>query len=201
MRRGGSRAALFFLGRSRPAPTFNLSYYINKKKPKFDKNVFCVKIYKNRQGGLIMKKKKVDYRHAQSAEYDKVLKKIEDEDFCPFCPENLLKNKKPITEIYRVGKWFLTENNYSYQEARIKLMIISDEHKENFKDLEVEDFKSVMRIVNWAIKEYNIRGGGLLIRFGNTQFTGATVCHLHFHLISPASDENGLSKPVYFPIG
>ena len=148
-----------------------------------------------------MKKKVVDTRYAKSDEYAKVLNKIAQHGECPFCPENLLKNKKPMIEIKRNYNWFLTQNNYSYQDARIKLMIICDEHKEKFEELTTEDFESVKELVRWANKKYNIQGGGLAIRFGNTQFTGATVCHLHFHLISPELNEKELSKPIYFPIG
>lgn len=149
--------------------------------------------------------KVVDTRHAKSGQYGRVLQKIAKKGKCPFCPAQLRKNQKPIIEIKRVGNWFLTPNNYSYQNARIKLMIIGDRHSQNFSELTAKDFREVVQLVNWAIKKYDIQGGGLAIRFGETKFTGATVCHLHFHLISPTlktkGKNQGFSKPVWFPIG
>jgi len=54
-------------------------------------------------------------------------------------------------------------------------------------------------IVNWAISEYDIKGAGLALRFGDTNYSGAGMRHLHFHLICPSLDDNDLSIPVYFP--
>ena len=80
-------------------------------------------------------------------------------------------------------------------------MIIGEKHKENFNELTESDFRSVKTLANWAIKKYKIKGGGLVIRFGNTDYTGATVCHLHFHLIYPKSTKDNMAKTVFFPIG
>ena len=74
-------------------------------------------------------------------------------------------------------------------------------HKEQFAELTIDDFKTLKYLVNWANKNLNIKGGGLALRFGDTNYTGATVYHLHFHLIVPKLDRKKLSKPVYFPIG
>jgi len=57
-------------------------------------------------------------------------------------------------------------------------------------------------LVNWAIKKWKIRGGGVAMRFGKTDYTGASVSHLHFHIISPELDKKKKrSKIVSFPIG
>lgn len=39
------------------------------------------------------------------------------------------------------------------------------------------------------------------MRFGNTDYTGATVSHLHAHLIYPEVDKSKKSKTVNFPVG
>ena len=52
------------------------------------------------------------------------------------------------------------------------------------------------------IKKYKIKGGGLTLRFGEQNYTGATVLHLHFHLIVPKlKPKSKLAKIVNFPIG
>ena len=66
----------------------------------------------------------------------------------------------------------------------------------------INDFKTVSKLINWAIKKYKIEGGGLTVRFGNSDYTGATVHHLHFHLIVPKFNKKKKEvDPVYFPIG
>jgi hypothetical protein len=69
-------------------------------------------------------------------------------------------------------------------------------------ELTKKDWESITALSNWAIKEFNIPGGGLTMRFGETVYTGATVCHLHAHLISPElNPKTGHAYTVEFPIG
>ncbi|MBP7057414.1 hypothetical protein KBB08_02900, partial [Candidatus Gracilibacteria bacterium] len=65
-----------------------------------------------------------------------------------------------------------------------------------------EDFHAVRTLGNWVIKKYNLKGGGLTFRFGDSIYTGATVRHLHMHLIVPTvNPETKQALPVSFPIG
>lgn len=131
-------------------------------------------------------------------EYAKVISSIEKKGQCPFCPNNFKYHKEPILK--RETNWFITPNSWPYKNAKHHFIIICQKHKEDFRELRDGDFKSVKKLVSWAIKKFKIKGGALIIRFGDTDHTGATVCHLHFHLISPKLVK-GKSKTVYFPIG
>ena len=95
----------------------------------------------------------------------------------------------------------LTENSWPYPNTTHHFLIICDKHKEKFADLKLDDFAAVRYLVNWAGKKFSIKGGGLVIRFGDTNYTGATVCHLHFHLIVPELNKEGVAITVPFPIG
>ena len=66
----------------------------------------------------------------------------------------------------------------------------------NYRDIE-----SIYCLAKWAAKKYKIQGGALTMRFGESNFTGATVSHLHAHLIYPAVGKRNHSKTVVFPIG
>ena len=145
-------------------------------------------------------KRVVNLKFAKSRDYRNVLKIIEKTAKCPFCKENFKYHKKPIEK--KEKGWFITKNSWPYKNTEHHFLIISEKHKENFEDLSSVDFKSISRLVNWAIKKYKIKGGGLTLRFGQTAFTGSTVPHLHFHLISPKINKKTQgTKTVYFPIG
>jgi diadenosine tetraphosphate (Ap4A) HIT family hydrolase len=120
------------------------------------------------------------------------------ERVCPLCPP-LKWHTKPILE--DDGKWFITENSHPYEAAQHHLLIIPKRHIELLSELETEDLESILALSNWATREFDIRGGGLTMRFGETLFTGATVKHLHAHLIVPKVDGDRVVSPVYFPIG
>lgn len=141
-----------------------------------------------------MKRNFVNLKNARKGEYGKVIEKISRTGQCPFCKENFKYHKKPVYK--KKGSWFLTDNSWPYKNTAQHLMILCEEHKENFSDLSQKDLEAVKYLANWAIKEFKIKGGALAIRFGDTNYTGATVSHLHFHLISPKKD-----RSVNFPIG
>jgi len=141
----------------------------------------------------------VNDKFARSEEYRKVITAIKSENKCPFCPENFKYHKKPILK--KSGEWILTENSFSYKDARFRFLIIGLKHKENFSELTMNDLRSVRYLTNWVIRKFKIRGGAIAVRFGDSNLTGSTVCHLHFHLISPKKKRNGAVKTVNFPIG
>lgn len=142
----------------------------------------------------------IDIRFAKSGEYRETLEKIIETEKCPFCRDNFKYHKKPILKEH-MG-WILTENSWPYKDTQKHLVFISIEHKEELADLTIDDFTAVKYLAEWATEEFNIKGGGLTMRFGDQSYTGATVKHLHFHLIYPELDEDtGKAKVVNFPIG
>lgn len=147
-----------------------------------------------------MKKKFVNIKNARSGEYGDVIKEIATTGKCPFCKENFKYHKKPIYK--RKNNWFLTNNSWPYKNTENHLIILGDEHKENFLQLTKKDLESVGFLINWAIKNWKIKGGAVAMRFGDTDYTGASVSHIHFHLISPKIDKKTKRAiTVNFPIG
>jgi diadenosine tetraphosphate (Ap4A) HIT family hydrolase len=140
----------------------------------------------------------VNPRFARKKEYKKIIQKIIIDGKCPFCRENFKYHKNPILK--KTKSWFITKSSWPYENAEHHFLIISEKHKENFKDLTLKDFKEVKNIVNWTVKKFKLKGGGLTLRFGNSDHTGSTVNHLHFHLIVPKL-KSGKSLSVNFPIG
>lgn len=146
---------------------------------------------------MAKKNSQVDPRYAKTEQYKKDMGEIVSEGVCPLCPP-LKWHRKPILK--DDGRWFITENSHPYQNAKHHLVIISKKHIERLPELTLEDLKSILNLSKWAAKKLGIKGGGLTMRFGETLYTGATVKHLHAHLIVPKADGDQAS-PVYFPIG
>lgn len=147
-----------------------------------------------------MKRSFVEPRNARKGEYQKIIQQIRATGKCPFCPEYFEYHKKPIFQ--RKNGWFLTENSWPYKNTRHHLIIIGDKHKENFFELTKKDFEAVAYLTQWAIRKYKIQGGAFAMRFGDTNLTGASVTHIHFHIISPEKNKKtNRSKTVSFPVG
>lgn len=145
-------------------------------------------------------KKVVDPRFAKSREYGGVIREIESGGKCPFCKPNFKWHKKPILK--KNNGWRITESSWPYKNTGLHLLLIPEVHKESLSDLTLEDLTAVQALANWAMKHFKILGGGLVVRFGDTSYTGATVQHLHFHLIVPKKIKGDkVAQTVRFPIG
>ncbi len=142
----------------------------------------------------VKKKKVANIKYARAGEYRRVIEEIVSKGKCPFCPDNFRYHKNPT--IRRNGGWLITKSGWPYENSRHHLIIISKRHVEDLAELTIEDLTAIKELADWAVRRFGIKGGALAIRFGDTDYTGATVCHLHFHLIAPQK-----SKTVNFPVG
>ncbi len=132
-----------------------------------------------------MEKKKVDTTNAGMANrsgYDKVLQKIAEGGYCPFCEEYFLKNHtKPI--LRRGEHWLVTENFRPYEGSTKHFLIVCLTHIERIEDMTAGMALEVFEHYNWLCKEYGLTGATLLFRSGDTDMTGGTVNHLHYQVI------------------
>ncbi len=126
--------------------------------------------------------------------YDAVIKDIAKKQVCPFCPEQLSNfHKNPILK--EKDFWLATENMYPYKGAKKHILFIHKKHLSNISELSNEAWSELHTIIKDILSEKDIPGGTLMMRFGDTRYTGASVTHLHAHLISPNPD-----APDYEPV-
>lgn len=142
----------------------------------------------------------VDKTYARSAEYRSQLEEIESANVCPFCPGHRKWHPNPIEN--KSGKWGITKIRENYPNARLHFLIMGEDHMEHFLDIKPSDWADIRELIRWACGKYKIIGGGIAMRFGPTTWTGASVSHLHVHLLVPEIDEqSGRAKVVEFPFG
>lgn len=149
----------------------------------------------------VRKNEYVDLENARVDEQKQVMKEIINAAHCPFCWENLRQyHQEPIL---KEGKyWILTKNQWPYEHTKLHLMAIYKEHIENLTQLDPESGKELLEIMAWAQREYHIPGGGMAMRFGDTDYSAGTVAHLHAQLLWPdimAADYD--NAPVKVKIG
>lgn len=143
----------------------------------------------------------VDIDNARVDEQRRVMSEIIDAAHCPFCLENLRQyHKQPIL---KEGKyWLLTTNQWPYEHTKVHLMLIYKEHVEHLSEMNPSAGVELIELAQWAVKEYSIPGGGLAMRFGDTNYSAGTVAHLHAQLLQPDIDAPDYDdKPVKVKIG
>ena len=122
-------------------------------------------------------------------------------DACLFCPKYL----KPYhdNQIEKTGKyWVITKNDYPYDGTVHHYLIIYKKHIEHIKDVSRAGFSELADHLKWLSKKDKLPAGGLAIRFGDSDYTGASVAHLHAQLlVGDKVNSKNKNKVLNFPIG
>lgn len=132
-------------------------------------------------------------------EYRDKLEQAKREGICPFCKQA----KDPAVVVYSLAGWFVKKNPYppkslwppKSQEAleipaQHAFLIVPERHICWARDLAMEDWSTIGAMLRWVIKEYNLPGGVLAMRFDDPTCSGRTIMHLHFHVIVPPFNPN-----------
>jgi diadenosine tetraphosphate (Ap4A) HIT family hydrolase len=131
-----------------------------------------------------------------------VMEEIRRQGHCPFCLEHLAKyHKNPIIQTGQF--WLLTENQWPYDKVKHQLLAIHKTHIEHLKDLAPEAGKELIELFAAEAKKRGLAGGGLAIRFGQSEHGnyGSSVLHLHAHLIEPDLEKLGETEAWKFKFG
>ncbi|MBP7875888.1 HIT family protein [Candidatus Woesebacteria bacterium] len=146
-------------------------------------------------------KKFVDIDNSRVDEQRTVMQDIVAADHCPFCLENLKAyHKEPILK--EGAHWIVTKNQWPYDHTKVHLLFISRKHATRLEDLDLAAGAELLELAQWAVKEYSIVGGGLVLRFGDTNYSAGTVAHLHAQLLFPDIEAPDYDeKPVKVKIG
>ncbi len=134
------------------------------------------------------------------AGYKELLQKEVAAHICPLCPSGLKMGHNAILK--SINGWNLILNEFAYAHTKVHALIIPEAHQTNLTALSSIDMESVRLLATWAIEHFQIKGGALTLRFGDSHYSGASVHHLHFHIITPEHDENRNDNPtVAFEVG
>lgn len=141
----------------------------------------------------------IDIDNSRVEEQKKVMNEILNQEHCPFCEENLRKyHKQPILK--ETTHWIATKNQWPYDHTKYHFLLITKHHIVNITELDAQAAQELIELTSWLIAEYNIPGGGLAMRFGDTNYSAGTVAHLHAQLIQPDPEAEGY-QPVRVKLG
>jgi ATP adenylyltransferase len=110
------------------------------------------------------------------------MRRLEAAGICLFCPQSLREHARQRVVI-ETRHWAVTPNAYPYAGTRLHLLVVPVHHVNDLLDLNDEalaDFWTAMRQVR---ERYELDHYGLGVRNGNCSFTGATIAHVHAHVL------------------
>jgi diadenosine tetraphosphate (Ap4A) HIT family hydrolase len=134
---------------------------------------------------MTAKKRTVNLAHARTQFQRDVMNRISKDGVCPFCEAHFLNyHTKPI--IKKGKHWILTENFQPYEGTKHHLLAVSRKHATSFAELSSAAHAELLKLFGDEAKKRGIKGGAMFMRFGDTDYTGGSVEHLHAQLISGA---------------
>lgn len=130
-----------------------------------------------------MKKKLGVYlSHARTAAQRENMERIKKAGVDPFDWKQIgTYHAQPI--LRKGAHWLVTPNDYPYEGTALHLLLI---HKRDIRlpsELSPSAWQELGTHIKWIEKKYRVTGGSLLMRFGDPALTGASVHHLHMHVI------------------
>lgn len=115
---------------------------------------------------------------------------------CPFCPENLkLYHDNPILQ--DLAYWVVTTSDYPYPGTDAHFLLILKAHRQTIGSLTQPEQEEYFSIIKGLESEGKFQGGGICARSGDSLLSGASVKHLHFHVICPTKG----AEPTRFYMG
>jgi diadenosine tetraphosphate (Ap4A) HIT family hydrolase len=134
------------------------------------------------------KRDMVNLDHARHDDQRDVMQRSIDAGECPFCLDNLRRYHRQ--EILKeTHYWLLTYNQWPYPLSKPSLLLISKTHAERLQDLDTVAGTEMLLCLQWAERAFCIQSGVYAMRFGDTKYNGATVAHLHCHIIVPDTSD------------
>lgn len=148
------------------------------------------------------KKQRVDAENAaivKRGDYTQTLAEIIEAGFCPFCEKYLFRHhRRPV--LYKSRHWIVTENAWPYKGSRFHFLFIAVPHIETTEDMPSVMWKDLQKLYRKLVRENDMKGATLMIRSGDTRITGASVNHLHAHLVTGTRRTKN-TKPIEALVG
>src|SRR5680860_262163 len=145
---------------------------------------------KNDMLNSMTSKKLCNLNHIRGANQKKNMEKALKAKECIFCPKNIAKYH--TSPIERKGQfWLITKNDYPYDGSELHYLFIYNQHIDSLSKIKPEAMTELIGHLKWLEKKFKIKGGAVLIRFGDSDRTSASITHLHGHFIVGGKRKKG----------
>lgn len=122
---------------------------------------------------------------ARSPEQEAQYKAIHEAGVCPFCPEHYREFDYQEDPISESEHWYTIANMKPYDYTSLHNVIIARRHLLSPDELTNEEWLDLKHNLDREIRTRKLGYGALGMRFGDPVMTGASVRHLHMHLVVP----------------
>ena len=140
------------------------------------------------------------FENARTDEQRAEMARLDAAGICLFCPEHLARHEQQRI-VLATRHWTVTPNRFPYPGTSLHMLLIPDQHARDLLELSDEvraDFWVALAAVAEA---YELRYYGLGVRNGDCRFTGATIEHVHAHVLVGPDDDSAPPVRMRFSVG
>jgi ATP adenylyltransferase len=134
------------------------------------------------------------FGNARTAEQLAEMRRLDAAGVCLFCPDGLARHARQRI-LYRTRHWAVTPNEFPYPGTRLHLLLVPDQHAGDLLELSDEVRQDFWTALGAVAREHQLTHYGLGVRNGDCRYTGATIAHVHAHVLVGDADTAG-APPV-----
>jgi ATP adenylyltransferase len=134
-----------------------------------------------------------NYRNARQLDD---MRALEADGVCIFCPDGLALHRKDRI-LWRTAQWNIMRNEFPYAGSKLHVLLAPASHVEDVLDLDDAARADFWVALSGVRSRYGLSYYGLGIRNGDCRFTGATIRHVHAHvLVGSEHLQTGADEPI-----
>ncbi|HUZ38600.1 MAG TPA: HIT domain-containing protein [Streptosporangiaceae bacterium] len=122
------------------------------------------------------------FGNARTADQLAEMRRLDAAGICLFCPDALARHARQRI-LFRTRHWAVTPNEYPYQGTSLHLLLVPDQHAAGLLDLAEDVRQDFWVALDTVAREHQLSHYGLGVRNGDCRYTGATIAHVHAHVL------------------
>lgn len=139
----------------------------------------------------------------RTPEQKKQFEEINNLGICPFCSKESFKKFHKGKIIFENDSWILSTNDTPYKGTKLHLLIVfmGGRHIRHISELNTEEWVQLRDVVNFAHHQFKVDSAAFLMRFGEPGHNGASVEHLHAHIIVGEGKISKIAERIRVKVG
>ena len=122
------------------------------------------------------------FGNARTADQLAEMRRLDAAGICLFCPDGLARHSRQQI-LLRTRHWAVTPNGFPYQGTSLHLLLVPDQHASDLLELSEEVRQDFWEALSAVARVHQLSHYGLGVRNGDCRYTGATIAHVHAHVL------------------
>jgi len=110
------------------------------------------------------------------------MRRLDAAGICLFCPDGLARQGRQRI-LLRTRHWVVIPNEFPYQGTSLHLLLVPDQHAGDLLGLSEDVRQDFWEALAAVAREHQLSHYGLGVRNGDCRYTGATIEHVHAHVL------------------